>query len=127
MQEEIFGPILPLLTYHDEDDLIQQIKFYEKPLALYLFTKNKKLEKRMIEEISFGGATFNDTLMHFGNKNIPFGGVGTSGMGSYHGYKSFETFSHSKGVVKRSTNIDLSFRYPPYTKKKLRFLSKFIK
>ncbi len=127
MQEEVFGPILPLLTFKDMNDLIQEIKGFDKPLALYLFTKNKKLEMKVIEELSFGGATFNDTLMHFANKNIPFGGVGASGMGSYHGYKSFETFSHSKGVVKRSTAIDFSFRYPPYTKKKLRLLSKFIK
>ncbi|MBU1142326.1 MAG: aldehyde dehydrogenase [Firmicutes bacterium] len=127
MQEEIFGPILPMLTFKDIEDLIQEIKWFDKPLALYLFTKNKVLENKVINELSFGGATFNDTLMHFGNKNIPFGGVGASGMGSYHGYKSFETFSHSKGVVKRSTAIDLNFRYPPYTKKKLRLLSKFMK
>lgn len=127
MQEEIFGPILPLLTFKDIDDLIEEIKWFDKPLALYLFTKNKKLEKKVIEELSFGGATINDTLMHFGNKNIPFGGVGASGMGSYHGYSSFDTFSHSKGVVRRSTIIDLSFRYPPYTKKKSKLLSKFIK
>ena len=127
MQEEIFGPILPLLTFKDTDDLIEEIKWFDKPLALYLFTKNRKLEKKVIEELSFGGATINDTLMHFGNKNIPFGGIGASGMGSYHGYNSFETFSHSKGVVKRSTIIDLSFRYPPYTKKKSKLLKKFIK
>jgi aldehyde dehydrogenase (NAD+) len=127
MQEEIFGPIIPLLTFKNADELIEEIKWFDKPLALYLFTKNKQLEKKVIDELSFGGATINDTLMHFGNKYIPFGGVGASGMGSYHGYKSYETFSHSKGVVKRSTAIDLSFRYPPYTKKKLRLLSKFIK
>jgi aldehyde dehydrogenase (NAD+) len=127
MHEEIFGPILPLITYKNDDDLITEIEWFEKPLALYLFTKNKNLEKKIIEELSFGGATINDTLMHFGNKNIPFGGVGSSGMGSYHGYKSFETFSHAKGVVKRSTMIDLDFRYPPYTKKKLGLLKKFIK
>ncbi|PKK98861.1 MAG: aldehyde dehydrogenase family protein [Tenericutes bacterium HGW-Tenericutes-2] len=127
MHEEIFGPILPLITYKNDDELITEIEWFEKPLALYLFTKNKNLEKKIIEELSFGGATINDTLMHFGNKNIPFGGVGSSGMGSYHGYKSFETFSHAKGVVKRSTVIDLDFRYPPYTKKKLGLLKKFIK
>ncbi|MDO9629640.1 MAG: aldehyde dehydrogenase [Acholeplasmataceae bacterium] len=127
MQEEIFGPILPLLTFSDEADLIEEMKQFEKPLALYLFTKNKSFEKKIIEELSFGGATINDTMMHFGNKNIPFGGIGASGMGSYHGYKSFETFSHAKGVVKRSTTVDLSFRYPPYTKKKLKLLNKIIK
>ena len=127
MHEEIFGPILPSMTYKNDDELITEIQWFEKPLALYLFTKNKNLEKKIIEELSFGGATINDTLMHFGNKNIPFGGVGSSGMGSYHGYKSFETFSHAKGVVKRSTVIDLDFRYPPYTKKKLGLLKKFIK
>jgi len=127
MHEEIFGPILPLITYKNDDELITEIEWFEKPLALYLFTKNKNLEKKIIKELSFGGATINDTLMHFGNKNIPFGGVGSSGMGSYHGYKSFETFSHAKGVVKRSTAIDLDFRYPPYTKKKLGLLKKFIK
>jgi aldehyde dehydrogenase (NAD+) len=127
MQEEIFGPILPLITYHSEDDLIKEMKDYEKPLALYLFSKNKKFEDKVISQLSFGGGTFNDTIMHFANHHLPFGGVGASGMGAYHGNHTFQTFSHSKGVVKRSTWIDLELRYPPYTKKKLKLIKKFVK
>jgi len=127
MQEEIFGPILPMLTYHQEDDLIQEMKNYEKPLALYLFSKNKKFEKKVVDQLSFGGGTFNDTIMHFANHHLPFGGVGASGMGAYHGNLTFQTFSHSKGIVRRSTLIDLELRYPPYTKKKLNLIKKFVK
>ena len=127
MQEEIFGPLLPILTYQFEDEVILKLKTKEKPLALYLFTKNKKFEKKVLEELSFGGATINDTLMHFGNHHLPFGGVGYSGMGSYHGLHSFNTFSHEKGVVKRSTWVDLFIRYPKYEESKLKLIKKIIK
>jgi len=125
--QEIFGPLLPIYTYDTYDTLIKTLKQKEKPLALYLFTNDKKLEKQLIKELSFGGATINDTLMHFANHNLPFGGVGHSGMGSYHGVHSFKTFSHEKGVVKRSRWIDLPIRYPKYTEGKLKIVKKIIK
>jgi aldehyde dehydrogenase (NAD+) len=127
LKEEIFGPILPILTYESEDQMISELKIKEKPLALYLFTKNKQFEKKVLSQISFGGATLNDTIMHFANSNMPFGGVGHSGMGGYHGKFSFMTFSHAKGVVDRSHIIDLFFRYPPYPKKRIHLIKKIVK
>jgi aldehyde dehydrogenase (NAD+) len=127
MQEEIFGPLLPILTYQQEAEVIAILKAKEKPLALYIFTKNKAIEKQILNALSFGGATINDTLMHFGNHHLPFGGVGYSGMGSYHGLHSFKTFSHEKGVVRRSTLVDLFVRYPRYEEKKLKLIKKIIK
>jgi aldehyde dehydrogenase (NAD+) len=127
MQEEIFGPLLPILTYQHEAEVISILKAKEKPLALYIFTKHKAFEKKILSELSFGGATINDTLMHFGNHHLPFGGVGYSGMGSYHGLHSFKTFSHEKGVVRRSTWVDLFLRYPRYEEKKLKLIKKIIK
>lgn len=127
MQEEIFGPILPILTYEDETEMISTLKHREKPLALYLFSKNKILKKRILSEISFGGATLNDTIMHFANSNMPFGGIGHSGMGGYHGKFSFLTFSHAKGVVDRSHIVDLFFRYPPYPKKRIQLIKTIVK
>lgn len=127
MKEEIFGPILPLITYENEDEMIRELKSKEKPLALYLFTKNKSFEKKIMSQVSFGGATLNDTIMHFANSNMPFGGVGHSGMGGYHGQFSFQTFSHAKGVVDRSHIVDLFFRYPPYSKRRIQFIKKIVK
>jgi len=127
MKEEIFGPILPILTYENKDQMIHELKLKEKPLALYLFTKNKAFEKKVLSEVSFGGATLNDTIMHFANSNMPFGGVGHSGMGGYHGEYSFTTFSHAKGVVDRSRIVDLFFRYPPYPKKRIQLIKKIVK
>jgi aldehyde dehydrogenase (NAD+) len=125
--EEIFGPILPIFTYETEDEAISFIQSLEKPLAFYPFSKNKAFLNRLINDISFGGATINDTLMHFANKHLPFGGVGYSGMGYYHGVHSFKTFTHYKSIVKRSTLVDLSLRYPPFHSKKLNFIKKIIK
>jgi aldehyde dehydrogenase (NAD+) len=127
LKEEIFGPILPILTYENEDQMIHELKIKEKPLALYLFTKNKKFEQKVLAQVSFGGATLNDTIMHFANSNMPFGGVGHSGMGGYHGKFSFMTFSHAKGVVNRSHIVDLFFRYPPYPKKRIHLIKKIVK
>lgn len=127
LSDEVFGPILPILTYTDEFQMIESLKQKEKPLALYLFTKNRLFEKDIIDEVSFGGVTINDTLMHFANHHLPFGGVGYSGMGSYHGKHSFNTFSHEKGVVKRSTVIDLPIRYPKYDEKKIKLMKTIIK
>jgi len=125
MQEEIFGPILPIYGYEDIDEVIDFVKSRPKPLALYLFSKDRKLQDKVNKEISFGGGTFNDTLMHIGNIELPFGGVGDSGIGQYHGKYSFETFSHKKSVLKKSFWPDLKFRYPPY--KSLWLLKKIFK
>ncbi len=126
MQEEIFGPILPILEYESINNVISFINNRPKPLALYLFSNNKVTHKRIIGNISFGGACINDTIVHFASSYMPFGGVGESGMGAYHGKTSFDTFSHKKSIVKKSNLVDLALRYPPY-KNKLKVLKKFLK
>lgn len=123
MREEIFGPILPILTYDDLSDAIALVKGREKPLALYVFSKNKETTQRIIEEIPFGGGCVNATLLQTANVNLPFGGVGDSGMGNYHGEWSFDAFSHKKSILNKSLWIDLKFLYPPY-KDKLKWLKK---
>ncbi len=127
MQEEIFGPVLPILTYEDIQEVYEYVQNHPKPLALYLFTKNKELENDVLTHLSFGGATINDTIMHFATSEMGFGGVGDSGIGKYHGKDSFETFSNMRSVVKRSNWIDLDMRYHPYTKMKFNLLKKFLK
>lgn len=124
MKGEIFGPILPLISYENEQDIDAFISNYDKPLALYVFTQTKSFAKKIIQKYSFGGGTINDTTVHFANHRLPFGGVGESGIGSYHGKKSFDTFSHHKGVVTRGTWFDVPTRYAPYKGKlkQLRFL-----
>lgn len=115
MQEEIFGPIIPVITISSLDDAINFINERPKPLALYLFTGSRKTRKRVISETSYGGGCVNDTLMHFANGHIPFGGVGNSGMGSYHGKGTFDTFTHYKSVYRGLTFFDNGFlRYAPY-------------
>ena len=114
MQEEIFGPILPILTYSKLEDAIARIQQRPKPLALYLFTKSAETEARVMREVSFGGGCVNDTILHLATPYMPFGGVGESGMGGYHGQYSFETFSHIKSVLKRWAKPDVSLRYAPY-------------
>ena len=126
MQEEIFGPILPILTYDKPDDAIRFIREREKPLALYLFTQSSAFEKRILREVSFGGGCINDTIIHLATHHLPFGGVGHSGMGSYHGKKSFDTFTHEKGIMKKSS-MDMPVRYHPYTEKKMKMLKKVLK
>lgn len=123
MSEEIFGPILPILTYKNEGDIDNIISSYEKPLAFYVFSKNKHFTEKMISTYSFGGGVINDTLIHFGNSKLPFGGVGASGMGFYHGKHGFDTFSHKKSIIKRGNWIDPSIRYAPY-RGKLNLLKK---
>ncbi|AET69741.1 NAD-dependent aldehyde dehydrogenase [Desulfosporosinus orientis DSM 765] len=117
MQEEIFGPVLPILEYSDISDVIALVKSRPKPLALYLFTTSKQLENRIVKSISFGGGCINDTIVHLGTSNMPFGGVGESGMGGYHGKWSFDTFTHTKSILKKSNSIDIKLRYPPYGNK----------
>lgn len=127
MEEEIFGPILPVLEYESIEEVIEKVNNRPKPLALYLFTENKSLEKKVIESISYGGGCVNDTMTHLASPFLPFGGVGTSGLGSYHGAKSFDTFSHKKSVLKKSTKINMSFIYPPYDLSKIRLIRKVMK
>ena len=114
MQDEIFGPLLPILTYTNESEIEAIITKYEKPLGFYIFSERKKFCDAIIAKYSFGGGCINDTMIHFSNKKLPFGGVGHSGIGAYHGKLSFDIFSHHKGVVKKATWIDLPLRYAPY-------------
>ncbi|NDP28368.1 MAG: aldehyde dehydrogenase [Flavobacterium sp.] len=126
MKDEIFGPILPILTYEKEAEIGVVMAKYEKPLALYIFSENRIFSKKMIQNYSFGGGCVNDTMVHFSNNRLPFGGVGHSGNGAYHGSLSFDTFSHKKGIVKKSNFLDLPMRYAPY-KDKLGTIKKLLK
>ena len=114
MQEEIFGPLLPIIPFRRLDDAIARIRQKPKPLALYLFTRNKAVEERILREVSFGGGCVNDTILHLATPHMPFGGVGESGMGGYHGKYSFESFSHFKSVLRRWARPDVPLRYAPY-------------
>lgn len=127
MREEIFGPILPVITYKDIKEVINYINSNPKPLALYLFTKDKKIEKLILDQVSFGGGCINDTIIHLATTQMGFGGVGYSGMGAYHGKFSFDTFSHYKSIVKKSNLIDLPMRYHPYTKLNDKLIKMFMK
>jgi aldehyde dehydrogenase (NAD+) len=125
MKEEIFGPVLPIISYQTADDIKKCISKFEKPLSFYLFSKDKTFIKTILETYSFGGGCINDTVVHFGNKRLPFGGVGHSGMGSYHGKRSFDTFSHKKSILKKANWLDIPLRYAPY-KNKLELLKKIL-
>ena len=127
MREEIFGPLLPVLTVGSMEEAIAFVNRRPKPLALYLFTENREVEKNVLEYTSFGGGCINDTIIHLATSRMGFGGVGNSGMGSYHGKKSFETFSHEKSIVKKYTWIDLPMRYQPYTGWKEKLVRMFVK
>lgn len=125
MEDEIFGPILPILEFENIDQVVYTVNQHPKPLALYLFTKSKSIEKRILEDISFGGGCINDVVMHLVNTHLPFGGVGDSGMGAYHGKYSYETFSHQKSILKKSNRLDIPLRYPTHKNLGLaRFLMK---
>lgn len=126
MEEEIFGPILPILEYDLEDEIISQIKSKSKPLALYVFSEDKEFQNKIINKISFGGGCINDTISHVATHHMPFGGVGSSGIGHYHGKYSFETFSNKKGILKKSTFFDMKLIYPPY-KDKVNLVRKIMK
>jgi len=114
MQEEIFGPILPVLTFDTLDEAFEIIHQRPNPLALYVFTRDKSVERRVVTEVPFGGGCVNDVISHFVSTEIPFGGRGASGMGSYHGKRTFDTFSHSKSMIYRANRPDVPIRYPPY-------------
>lgn len=126
MQEEIFGPILPVLTYEDIDEILDLIKDKPRPLAFYLFTEDKQLQKKVVHEVPFGGGCINDTIAQVTSQRLPFGGTGHSGIGAYHGKTSFETFSHKKSTMKKSTLFDIDLIYPPY-KGKLKLLKMIMK
>lgn len=125
MGEEIFGPIMPILPFENLDNLITEIKGREKPLALYYFGTEDDDIKKVVNNLSFGGGCVNDTIMHLTEEKLPFGGVGLSGMGSYHGKKSYETFTHQKSVLSKSLAVDMPIRYMPYGDKKIK-LVKFL-
>lgn len=112
MEDEIFGPILPILTFSKLEAAISELKTMDKPLALYYFGEGAKPQNKVLEQISFGGGCINDTLYHLANPNLPFGGVGKSGIGAYHGKYSFDAFSHSKSIMKQTTKLDIPLRYP---------------
>ena len=127
MEEELFGPILPIIDYTSIEEAIDYINKREKPLALYLFTNNKKNEELITSHINFGGGCINDTVIHLANTKLGFGGIGNSGIGEYHGKFSFDTFSHYTSIVKKSTLIDLPMRYHPYTKFNEKIIRLFMK
>jgi aldehyde dehydrogenase (NAD+) len=122
MQDEIFGPILPIISFENLEDVIKKIKEREKPLALYIYSKNKKVIKKILHEISFGGGAINESLVHLSNPNLPFGGVGASGIGSYHSKAGFDTFSHYKSILHKSFLFEPNIKYLPFTKLKSRIL-----
>ncbi|EKD71819.1 MAG: hypothetical protein ACD_46C00089G0004 [uncultured bacterium] len=127
MQEEIFGPLLPILTFNHVDQVIKEVNQHPQPLALYLFTQNKQHEKKIIKQIAFGTGCINDCIMQIANHYLPFGGVGQSGMGKYHGKTSFETFSQRKSIYKKNTLVHIKWPYPPHTKNKLWWLRKLLR
>jgi aldehyde dehydrogenase (NAD+) len=127
MQEEIFGPILPVLTYRHIEEAVSFVKKRPKPLALYLFSQDRSTISRIEKQVSFGGGCINDTIIHLATSEMPFGGVGNSGMGKYHGKYGFETFSHEKSIVDKSTLVDLPIRYQPYNEVKDWLVHRFMR
>lgn len=126
MRDEIFGPLLPIIEYDDIDKVINIIKEREKPLACYIFSQRKEKADHIINSLSYGGGCVNDTIMQLANSHVPFGGVGNSGMGSYHGKHGFDLLSHKKGIVKNKTIFDLPFRYAPFDLKKLNIFKRIM-
>jgi aldehyde dehydrogenase (NAD+) len=126
MQEEIFGPVLPILVFEKLDDIIAKIKELSKPLSLYLFTQDENVKKKVLSEISFGGGCINEAVMHVTNVNLPFGGVGNSGIGNYHGEAGFKAFSHYKSILDKDVKPDLDLKYSPHTNLKLKTLKSLL-
>lgn len=127
MQQELFGPIIPMLTYHDFDSVISELKRLKKPLALYLFTNDDRHIHTVEKEVSFGGGCINDCVVQLSNHHLPFGGVENSGVGSYHGKASFQCFTHQKSLVHKSNHLDIAVRYRPYDERKRAILAKLQK
>lgn len=126
MQEEIFGPLLPILTYDSIDEAIREIKKREKPLSCYVFTNDSALKNKLLSELSFGGGAVNDAIMHISNSRLPFGGVGNSGTGSYHGEAGFRTFSHYKSILEKGTWFETKLKYSPYSDGKLTWIKRLM-
>ena len=122
MKDEIFGPILPVLSFTNLDEAIKKVKENPKPLACYIYSKNRKTIDKLLKEISFGGGAINDSLMHLSNSKLPFGGVGLSGIGSYHGKAGFDTFSHNKSILDKPFWLEPNIKYAPYSKKKMKMI-----
>lgn len=127
MQEEVFGPILPVITYTNIDTVVEELKRRPKPLALYIFSKDKTFQDKILRSVSFGGGCINDTVIHLVNEKLGFGGVGASGMGAYHGKRSFDTFTHEKSIIDKKTWLDLPMRYRPYKKSNFGLLRFFLR
>ena len=126
MQDEVFGPILPIIEFEDLDSIFNLINQKQKPLAAYLFSNSEKIQNQFLDEVSFGGGCINDVVIHLGNPHLPFGGTHQSGHGSYHGHYSFLTFSHQKSVLQKSVYLDLPIRYPPYSETKIKMIRRFL-
>ncbi len=127
MQNEIFGPLLPILTFKTIDEAIKNVNKHNKPLALYIFSNDKQTQEKVLNNCDFGGGCINDTIMHIANHNLPFGGIKQSGIGSYHGKHGFDTFTHYKSVVHKYNWLDLPMRYQPFTKLKEKLIKMFLK
>lgn len=126
MQEEIFGPILPVITYDSLEEAVSEIKKREKPLSCYIFTHDAAIRNKLLHELSFGGGAVNEAIMHISNSRLPFGGVGHSGMGSYHGEAGFKTFSHYKSVLQKATWFETKLKYSPYSEGKLKWIKRLM-
>jgi aldehyde dehydrogenase (NAD+) len=122
MQDEIFGPILPVVAFTDLEEALKLVKERPKPLACYVYSKDKKAIAKLLKEVSFGGGAVNDSLMHLSNSKLPFGGVGLSGIGSYHGKAGFDTFTHYKSILDKPFWFETNLKYAPYSKKKMKII-----
>ena len=122
MEDEIFGPILPVISFENLEDVITKIKEREKPLSLYVYSKNKIIIKKILHEISFGGGAINESLVQMSNPNLPFGGVGASGIGAYHSKTGFDTFTHYKSILHKTSWMEPTLKYMPFTKLKKKIL-----
>jgi aldehyde dehydrogenase (NAD+) len=125
MRDEIFGPLLPVIGYDSLSEVISRVRELPRPLGLYFFSNKRQDTERIINEIAFGGGCINDTLLHYASPHLPFGGIGSSGIGSYHGKASFDAFSHQKSILKKSFSMDIPLRYPPF-RNKLKLLKKLM-
>jgi len=126
MKEEIFGPIMPILTWKTREEVLQKVRLNRYPLACYIFSNDENNKNFFIQNIEFGGGCVNNCMVHLVNPDLPFGGIGNSGMGRYHGEDSFDTMSHTKSIIKTATWLDPSLRYAPYTDKKLKWAECFM-
>lgn len=126
MQEEIFGPVLPILKFNNLDDVIAEIKQRPKPLALYLFTQDENIKQKVLSEVSFGGGCINEAVMHIANGELPFGGIGDSGIGNYHGEAGFRAFSHYKSILDKEVTPDPNVKFSPYSDEKLEMLKSVV-